>query len=195
MARPAVTEQTVLLQRLSAVFRDMGYEGASLTQLAAAAQLKKASLYHRFPGGKEQMANEVLANADKWLRENVLDVLRGDLPPERRVRRAMRAFDEYYNGGMAPCLTNMLSAANANDGPFGEPIRKLLESLIEGLEVVARDSGHNEKQARIRAERSVVRLQGSLVVSRALGNKAAFKDFLRTLPAQLLARKVAEAAE
>ena len=49
-----------LLNALSDVFRKRGYEGATLAELAAAANLGRASLYHHFPGGKAEMARQVL---------------------------------------------------------------------------------------------------------------------------------------
>jgi TetR/AcrR family transcriptional regulator, lmrAB and yxaGH operons repressor len=63
MARTQSISEADLIGRLSLVFRDRGYEGAALADLASAAGLKKASLYHRFPGGKQQMAEEVMAAA------------------------------------------------------------------------------------------------------------------------------------
>jgi len=59
MARRATIEDDDLICKLTDVFRNVGYDGASLAVLADATGLKKASLYHRFPGGKEQMAEEV----------------------------------------------------------------------------------------------------------------------------------------
>ena len=50
MARPQSVQDQDLMQRLSCVFRDVGYDGASLSILSEATGLKKASLYHRFPG-------------------------------------------------------------------------------------------------------------------------------------------------
>ena len=52
--------QNDVIQSLLEVFRKVGYDGASLQQLANATGLKKSSLYHRFPEGKKQMAEEVL---------------------------------------------------------------------------------------------------------------------------------------
>ena len=63
MSRTSAIDDGELIARLSGVFRDVGYEGATLSALAAATGLQKASLYHRYPGGKQQMADEVLAAA------------------------------------------------------------------------------------------------------------------------------------
>ena len=56
-----------LLDRLTDVFRTYGYEGASLSRISEVTGLQRASLYHRFPGGKEDMAKAVLSRAGQWL--------------------------------------------------------------------------------------------------------------------------------
>lgn len=52
-------EKAQIVGRLFIVFRDHGYEGASLADLSRATKLGKSSLYHHFPRGKEQMAEAV----------------------------------------------------------------------------------------------------------------------------------------
>jgi TetR/AcrR family transcriptional repressor of lmrAB and yxaGH operons len=192
MARPALIEDAELLQRISAVFKDAGYEAASLTQLSKASGLKRASLYHRFPGGKEQMAREVLEGADTWLKSHVLDPLTSDIPPRQRVQAVADAFDGFYEGGAQSCLLNMLSSTGVREAPFALPIRRSFECMIDALARASEDSGMPTDRARARAERVVVMLQGSLVVSRGLGTTRPFRDFLRALPNQLLAPELPE---
>ena len=64
MLKRGVVERRDVLRALGEVFRAHGYEGASLTLITEATGLGKGSLYHLFPGGKEQMAAEVLAEID-----------------------------------------------------------------------------------------------------------------------------------
>ena len=61
-----------LIDRLLEVFRTVGYDGATLSKLSQATGLQRASLYHRFPGGKKAMAAAVLAHAGAWLDTHVL---------------------------------------------------------------------------------------------------------------------------
>jgi AcrR family transcriptional regulator len=77
MPRPRSIEEDDLIGRLARVFREVGFEGASLSILAQATGLQRASLYHRFPGGKQQMAEEVLTTTGAWLEAKVLQVLSG----------------------------------------------------------------------------------------------------------------------
>lgn len=186
MARPqAVTDQD-LIDRLSAVFSDVGYAGASLTDLARAAGLGKASLYHRFPGGKRQMAEEVLADAGQWLDAHVLAPLTGEGPVRARLAEALQALDGFYHGGRRACLLNMLSSPRNEDGPFAPAVKAAIQSLIAAFAATARDAGLAADEAGRRAQRAVMLLQGSLVLSRGLGSSAPFVACLAALPDDLL---------
>ena len=55
-----VTERADTLPALAVVFRECGYDGASLALIGQHTRLGKGSLYHFFPGGKEEMADAVL---------------------------------------------------------------------------------------------------------------------------------------
>jgi AcrR family transcriptional regulator len=186
MARPQSVEDQELITRLSCVFRDVGYEGASLALLSEATGLKKASLYHRFPNGKQQMAEEVLASALAWYEANILAPLRSSASPAERVAAVVRQLDGFYAGGQQACLLNMLASPRAELGPFSAAIKSAFEALISALSVVARDAGHDAKTARLRAERAVMLLQGSLVMSRGLGSSKPFKTFLVGLADDLI---------
>lgn len=172
--------------RLSNVFRDVGYAGATLTLLSQATGLKKASLYHRFPEGKEQMARETLEYAGTWLNDNILLPLKADGSPETRLKNMVRKIDEFYSGGKQACLLNMLSSAHIHEGPFIEPIKAIFEAWINALSSVLRDAGLTKPLARNRAERAVITLQGSLVFSRGMGTTRPFKQYLKSLPHELL---------
>jgi AcrR family transcriptional regulator len=52
-----IAERSDTLPTLAEVFREHGYEDASLSLLSQATGLGKGSLYHFFPGGKEEMAS------------------------------------------------------------------------------------------------------------------------------------------
>src|ERR1044071_1951803 len=128
MARPQTVDEEELLGRLASVFRDFGYEGASLSALSDGAGLQKASLYHRFPGGKQQMAEEVLGAALSWASEYVLAPLKGGGSPEVGLATVTRELDAFYSGGRKACLLNMLSAPRGKDGPFSAAIRSAFEA-------------------------------------------------------------------
>jgi TetR/AcrR family transcriptional regulator, lmrAB and yxaGH operons repressor len=186
MARPRSVGEDDLISRLARVFCEVGYNGASLAQLAAAARLQKASLYHRFPGGKAQMAAEVLAAATGWLADHVIAPLCAAGPPPDRLALVVRALDGFYDGGRKSCLLNMLSSPRAEDGPFSPAIRVAFGLLTDAFTRLAADAGCPPEAAAWRARRAVSLLQGSLVVSRGTGTDAPFREFLDHLPDDLI---------
>ena len=76
-----------VLDRLMDTFRRDGYDGASLAQWSAVTGLGKSSLYHHFPGGKSDMALQVLAHMAAGLERDLLAPTGG---PGRRRRGWMR---------------------------------------------------------------------------------------------------------
>jgi AcrR family transcriptional regulator len=175
-----------MLAALGRVFRDCGYEGASMAALSAATGLQKPSLYHRFPGGKQDMAGAVLARALDWMGRNVIAALQVPGDPRGRITAAAAALDGFYEGGARACLLNMLASPRADDGPFAAAIREAFAALIAAFAAPARDAGLPEDRARMRAERAVGGLQGALVLARGLGDPAPFRRYLAALPDDLL---------
>ena len=187
MARPAKIEEPDLLKKLSDVFREVGYEGASLAMLSETTGLKKASLYHRFPGGKEQMAGEVMTRAESWLTEHILTPLKSSDPPHARIRAMIRSLDTFYCSGRQACLLNMMSSPRAERGPFATLIKKAFKAWTDALAGVLTDADFDEETARFRAERAIALVQGSLVVSRGTGSTRPFRNCLAHLEQELLA--------
>lgn len=190
MARKALVEDDVLIERLSKAFRSVGYEAASLTMLSRVTGLKKASLYHRFPGGKEQMGSEVLQNARAWLVAHILQPLSGNGSPEERIAAMARELDHFYQGGAQACLLNLLSSPVSCDGPFKTAIRQMFEAFVGTLEGVVAETGCPKRVARDRAERAVALIQGSLVMARGMGSTEPFRKVLKGLPSELLSQSV-----
>lgn len=186
MSRPRTVAEDDLIARLARVFGEVGFEGASLSILAKATGLQKASLYHRFPGGKQQMADEVLAATGTWLEAKVLQILSGPGTPTDRLAEVAGNLDRFYEGGARACLLNMLSSPRIEDGPFAPAIRAAFQALIAGFAGLAVEAGATPAVGRQRAERAVMLLQGALVLSRGTGDTSPFRAVLAGLPGELL---------
>ncbi len=98
-----------LITNLFEVFRQSGYDGASMEALAKATGLRKSSLYHRFPRGKEQMAEEVLQTVSRWIRTHIIEVVRLPIPNEEKLDRVMKHLHELYAGGEKSCILRSMS--------------------------------------------------------------------------------------
>lgn len=185
MARPQKIDDDALIERLSHSFRAVGYEGASLARLASSVGMRKPSLYHRFPGGKRQMAEEVLGAARAWYLEHVFAPLSSEGAPAQRVAQVALALDQFYAGGRQACLLNLLAQPPGEESPFADAIRDMFEALIEAFAAVAREAGISDDEARSRAQRAVALLHGSLVLARGMGSPAPFRAFTDTLGQEL----------
>jgi AcrR family transcriptional regulator len=182
----ALISKEEVLDRLTGVFREVGYEGATLSRLAQATGLVKASLYHYFPGGKEDMAAAVLARANVWLDERVLQPLAGPGTPGERLGAMARELDAYYAGGRDGCLLGLLSQGDARD-LFQTHVRAAMERWAGAIAAVLEEAGLPADLARERGEDAVIQVQGALVVSRGLGTTEPFSRTVSELPARLLA--------
>lgn len=170
-----------LFDQLLEVFRVHGYEGASLTRISKATGLKRASLYHRFPGGKEEMAKSLLAHADQLFASEILAPLNALGDPKFRIRTMAKRLDNYYMGGRSSCLLDTLSLGDSNQTLLSH-IYHSINTWKDAMAKVARDAGLTAVKARRRAEDALVLIQGSLVVARITGDTAPFSRTLKSLP-------------
>jgi AcrR family transcriptional regulator len=175
-----------VVARIQNVFRDNGFEGASLTEISNVTGLGKGSLYHYFPGGKDDMAVAVLERVATWMGANVLEPLRRTGTPQARLRAMLRALDELYDGGRNACLFGSLVVGESRTR-FQKELANAFAGWIDALRKLAIEAGVKPSEARRRAEDVVVRIEGALIVSAALGDGAPFKRALRAIERELLA--------
>jgi AcrR family transcriptional regulator len=174
-----------LLHASTEVFRSHGFEGTTLKLLSEATGLEKASLYHRFPGGKEEIAIAVAERVNAWFLANVFEPLKETGTPARRVRQVARKLQEFYGDGMKSCTLDTLSLPGGSDA-LAEVLRDGLLGWVEAFTEIAKESGCTMPTARARAEQAIIELEGSLVMSRVLGQNRLFLKWIERLPALLL---------
>lgn len=184
MPAPIVAYDDVV-ERLFAVFRKQGYAAASISQIADATGLGRSSLYHYFPGGKEDMALAVLQHVESSMRELLFTPLRGSGPPAKRLKAMIDAYDEMYDGGRDVCLLGTLVLGGSRRRFQGQ-LKAIFEQWIAALERLALDAGVRAKAARERAEDAVVRIQGALILAGGLDDAGPFRRTLRSLAKDLL---------
>jgi AcrR family transcriptional regulator len=170
-----------IIDRLFTVFRDRGFEGASIADLSRATGLGKSSLYHHFPEGKEQMAAAVLERATAVIDREILNAAQSAGTLKARIRKIMAALDRMYLGGRTPCVLGQLATSN-----IGSVARHGLllafSHWIDAVEALARESGMSPARARHFAEDWVARLQGALILQAANGDLGPYKRAMAALP-------------
>jgi AcrR family transcriptional regulator len=167
-------------------FRDKGYDGASLAELSTATGLGRSSLYHYFPGGKEEMAQQVLAHLDAQLATALFAPLRSGQTPARRLAGMLATLHAFYDGGRKACLLERL-CASVDSGRFRRPLSHAFSTWIDAVEQLCLEAGLHKTVARSRAQDLVVRVEGALVVCAGTGELEVFERTLRELRATLLA--------
>ena len=121
-----------ILASLAEVFRAHGYEGATLARISDATGLGKGSLYNFFPGGKEQMADEVLAAIDRWFADNIYAPLRTSPDPVKGIADMYAATDDYFRSGQRVCLVGVVALGASRD-LFSEKVKVYFAGWVDAL--------------------------------------------------------------
>jgi TetR/AcrR family transcriptional repressor of lmrAB and yxaGH operons len=184
----ALIPKEEVLARLMGIFREQGYEGASLADLSKATGLGRSSLYHYFPGGKEEMATSVLAYLDEQLEAALYAPLRTKDSPKKKLEAMLAVIDAFYEGGVRACILERLCASAGRTAIRG-PLRHSFDVWLTAFETLGVDAGIPRKVARSRAEDALARIEGALVVVAGTDDKGAFVRALDDVRASLLVAK------
>jgi len=152
-------------------FRRQGYAGTGVKQIVAAAGAPLASLYHFFPGGKEQLGAEVIRRSGAIYQQLIGEIF----DPAPDVVTAVRNF---FNGAAetlqqtdyadaCPIATIALEVAS-NSEPLREATAEVFESWIAEAAQRFRAVGISTRRARELAIYMVAALEGAFVLSRAM---------------------------
>lgn len=179
-----LSTRTEVLDRIMESFRKDGYDGASLETISRRVGLGKSSLYHYFPGGKEEMGHAVLAHLNEGLRKT-FQIVKAEPHPKKKLNLILDAIDDLYEGGKKACLLARLGAS-VDRARFGAPLKATFSELISVLADIGREAGLTAPAARRRAEQAIVRIEGALVVSAAMSDPSVFDRTLHELRTTLL---------
>lgn len=185
MPRPQSISDDQISLRLQSTFRRKGFDGASLAELASESGLAKAGLYHRFPGGKREMAESVLDGLKAWMTQWVLDPLNAPGDARAKLEDMVKMLRKLYVNGTEPCLVGQFSVGGGLEH-FQPRLGNSLLALQKGIAATLIQHGIPRQEAARRAEDAVVRIQGSLVLARAQDDPGPFLRTMRRLPNSLL---------
>ncbi|HEY0220253.1 MAG TPA: TetR/AcrR family transcriptional regulator [Afipia sp.] len=180
-----IAERGEILPLLAEVFRAHGYEGATLALLTEATGLGKGSLYHFFPGGKEQMAGEVLAEIDTWFDINVFVPLLKSNDPQRAIADMLTSVESYFRAGRRVCLIGVVALGASRDF-FAQQVHSYFKRWGDALASALRRAGETPVSARRKSEDALLVIQGALVLARALDDPKVFSRAMADLKTRLL---------
>ena len=167
-ARPGTKERIV--NASAELFRRQGYTGTGLKQIVAEAEAPFGSLYHFFPGGKEQLADEVIRQGGRFF------LALGDAYFDPATDPAT-AVEEFFAGAAdtlrrtdfadaCPIATVALEVASTSE-PLRVATADVFESWIAAVAKRFEHAGIAESRARELAVSVLALLEGGFLFSRA----------------------------
>ncbi|WP_457583890.1 TetR/AcrR family transcriptional regulator [Ensifer canadensis] len=178
-----VAERQDVIATLAEVFREHGYDAASLSLITEKTGLGKGSLYHFFPGGKEEMAEAVLGDIATWFQTNIFDPLRNGDTPAAAIEDMFAAVDSYFRQGRRLCLMGVIAASGAHDR-FAVELNRYFADWRTALAEALGRQGIPENERQALAEEVIGGIQGALILARSLGDAEAFGRVLPRLKAR-----------
>jgi AcrR family transcriptional regulator len=119
IAPAAVPTRDRILFATAELFRRQGYNGTGLKQVVAAADAPFGSLYHHFPGGKTELADEVIRKAGAFFQALVTTVYDEEASAEESVRAVFKGAGETLEAtdyeDACPIATVALEVASTDD--------------------------------------------------------------------------------
>lgn len=180
-----VAERVDILPALGEVFREHGFAGASLALITERTGLGKGSLYHFFPGGKEEMAEAVLSEIDRWFEREVFAPLRDGRDAGKAISGMFGSVETYFRSGRRVCLIGAFALGDARDR-FARQVDGYFAAWQQVLAAALTRLGHKKKLAATLAEETLAAIQGALVLARARNDPALFTRALARQRARLL---------
>ena len=179
-----VKERSDIIPVLGEVFREHGFEGASLAIISTRTGLGKGSLYHFFPGGKEEMAAAVLQDIRQWFDDQVYRPLRDDDDPRRAIDHMWRAVTDYFRSGKRICLVGAFALDHVRDH-FAAELSNYFAAWQTALASALERAGCG--MSRALAEDAVIAIQGALILARAENDENIFTRSIERVRSRLTA--------
>jgi AcrR family transcriptional regulator len=152
------------------LFRRQGLTGTGVKQILARAEAPYGSLYHHFPGGKDQLAAETIARAGVYYGQLVA----GKLAEHDDIVEALRA--AFHDAGMTlvqtdfadacPVETVALEVASTNER-LRAATAEVFDSWVGAMAAYLTAGGVDPSEARSLALTIVAALEGAFVLARA----------------------------
>ncbi|MEU8632146.1 helix-turn-helix domain-containing protein [Amycolatopsis sp. NPDC048633] len=187
MARPPSIDEAHLLDLLVAVFREKGFDGTAIADLSAASGLQRASLYHRFPAGKEEIADAVLTKVGERF-QWILAPMGEDSDIARGIGETARRLGDFYGAGTLSCVLDTMTLAGT-PAKLRDHARALGKAWVDAMADASRRAGRRPEDAQRAARDVFLRVEGALVLARVLGDTDAFAEAVALMPSLLLPQK------
>jgi AcrR family transcriptional regulator len=160
-----------IVQRSAELFRRQGFAGTGVKQIVAEASAPFGSLYHFFPGGKEQLGEEVIRSSGAIYGQLLDAFYRPGEDPVAATRNffaaAAQTLSDSDYADACPIATVALEVSSTNE-PMRQACADVFESWVDSATERLTEVGLTRKRSRELAFSLIGALEGAFVLSRAL---------------------------
>ena len=171
-----------MLEAAISLMRRTGLSGAGINEVVRESQAPKGSMYHYFPGGKQQLAAEAIELYASRVREFLETTLSGPRMPAGKVRALFAAYARRIEDARfhASCAAGAVSLDLDADL---EPLRKNVNAAFSGWveTIAAQFRSHNARAADSFASLLLSTIEGAYIRSRAARSSEPFTEAGRWL--------------
>ena len=177
-----------IVRAAAMLFRRNGFAATGVNEIVEVSGAPKGSLYHYFPGGKDQIAEAAVAFAGA----GVVATLEGLEKQHQTAAAMIRAYCKLLAGWMAksnfrdgcPIATTLLESAPQSEGLTTAGREAFVGWCAVVTRALMRD-GFGKAEARRLSTLTVSAIEGALILARVEARAAPIEDVAKSLAAAL----------
>jgi AcrR family transcriptional regulator len=160
-----------IVRHSAELFRRQGFAGTGVKQIVAEASAPFGSLYHFFPGGKEQLGEEVIRSSGALYGQLIDAFYRPGADPVAATRNffaaAAASVRESDYADACPIATVALEVSSTSE-PMRQACADVFDGWLDGATEHLVECGLPRKRSRALAFELIAALEGAFVLARAL---------------------------
>lgn len=177
-----VNAKETLTEVTSELIRNKGYYGTGINEILAGAGIPKGSLYHHFPGGKDELIEAALKQAALQYAGEFKNAMKGKGSAVEGLKSVVDVYIDKINK-TNDYMACPLAAVSLDVSGQNEKLRLACESMFEFwiLVTTAYLEYKNVKKSREKAESFMIRLEGAILLSQVQRSARPFELIKREL--------------
>ena len=181
-ARSESDNRERMLEAAISLMRRTGLSGAAVNEVVRVSRAPKGSMYHYFPGGKQQLAAEAIERYASRVAEFLETTLSGPRTPAGKVRALFAAYARRIEDAQF-CASCAAGAVSLDLDAELEPLRQHVNAAFAGwVDTIATQfRSHNARAADSFASLVLSTIEGAYIRSRAARSSAPFTEAGRWL--------------
>ena len=184
MAPPKTQQRQAMIWAASKLFRRRGYSGTGLREILAASGAARGSLYHHFPGGKEEIGAATVTAAGGLVTETLLELARQADSPGDFLRHYADLLIRWLEGSKFQdgCpITLMLLEMTPRSAPISFAGQAVFAQWRAVMADMLAQHGWPSEQIAPTVTALIAGLEGALLLARVECNAKPVRDTVQAL--------------